>query len=119
MARIRRKRAISRQKFHDHVRSWADRIGVAPRRVQIQPLTRKWASCSTAGRLTFSADLLSEPPTFRDEVIVHELVHLIAPNHGRLFKSLMRAHLGVKATDERIAGCTQTEDQSAPTRAAK
>jgi predicted metal-dependent hydrolase len=27
-------------------------------------------------------------------VIVHELLHYIAPNHGKLWKSLMRAHLG-------------------------
>ena len=27
-------------------------------------------------------------------VIVHELLHFRAPNHGKLWKSLMRAHLG-------------------------
>lgn len=30
---------------------------------------------------------------FRDYVVVHELVHLQVPNHGKLFKSLMRAYL--------------------------
>lgn len=29
-----------------------------------------------------------------DLVIVHELLHLCVPNHGRLWKALMRAHLG-------------------------
>ena len=29
-----------------------------------------------------------------DSTIVHELLHLHAPNHGKLWKSLMRAHLG-------------------------
>ncbi|HQU72418.1 MAG TPA: M48 family metallopeptidase, partial [Calditrichia bacterium] len=29
-----------------------------------------------------------------DYVIVHELLHLKVPNHGKLWKSLMRAHLG-------------------------
>jgi predicted metal-dependent hydrolase len=30
----------------------------------------------------------------RDYVIVHELLHFHAPNHGKLWKSLMRVHLG-------------------------
>ena len=106
----RRSRKISRKLFHDDVREWAARVGVTPTRVQVQPLTRKWASCSTAGRLTFSADLLSQPPRFRDEVIVHELVHLIAANHGKLFKSLMRAHLGSAVASERIASCRMQTD---------
>ena len=29
-----------------------------------------------------------------DYVIVHELLHFSAPNHGKLWKRLMRAHLG-------------------------
>ena len=27
-------------------------------------------------------------------MIAHELLHLSVPNHGKLWKSLMRAHLG-------------------------
>jgi predicted metal-dependent hydrolase len=30
----------------------------------------------------------------QDYVIIHELLHFHAPNHGKLRKSLMRAHLG-------------------------
>jgi predicted metal-dependent hydrolase len=29
-----------------------------------------------------------------DYVIVHELLHFFVPNHGRLWNSLMRAHVG-------------------------
>jgi predicted metal-dependent hydrolase len=52
------------------------------------------ASCSTAGALSFSTELLDLDSDLIDYVIVHELLHLRAPNHGRLWKSLMRAHLG-------------------------
>ena len=100
---------MSRAEFHALVGEWARRIGVVPRRIQVQRLTRKWASCSTAGRLTFSADLLATDRAFNEEVIVHELVHLIAPNHGKLFKSLLRAHLG-KAAGARIAVCSIQQD---------
>ncbi len=75
------------------VRQWAATIGVVPKRVQIQKMTRKWASCSTSGRIYLSRDLLRESRVFREIVIVHELLHLSVPNHGKLFKSLMSAYL--------------------------
>jgi predicted metal-dependent hydrolase len=78
--------------FKVEVARWAARIGVMPRRVQIQRMTTKWASCSTSGRLCFSRDLLGEDPRFQDAVIVHELLHLQVPNHGKLFRSLMTAY---------------------------
>jgi hypothetical protein len=31
------------------------------------------------------------PIAFRHEAIVHELLHLKVPNHGRLFKALLKA----------------------------
>jgi predicted metal-dependent hydrolase len=79
--------------FKDEVRRWAEIIGVEPKEVHIRPMRRKWASCSSAGRLTFDTDLLRQPTTFRSEVIVHELLHLKVPNHGKLFRTLQRAHL--------------------------
>ncbi len=36
----------------------------------------------------------------QDYVIVHELLHFHVPNHGKLWKSLMRAHLGEYETAE-------------------
>jgi len=32
--------------------------------------------------------------TVGDYVIVHELLHFSVPHHGKLWKALMRAHLG-------------------------
>ncbi len=79
--------------FRAEVQAWARRIGVEPREVHIKPMRRKWASCSSKGRLTFDEELLRQPPAFRAEAIVHELLHLKVPNHGALFKALLRAYL--------------------------
>ena len=68
---------------------WADRIGVTVREVHLRDMRRKWASISTNGRLTLNTDLLDLPEALGEFVIVHELVHLLAPNHGRVFKSFM------------------------------
>lgn len=53
----------------------------------------KRASISTAGRLTLNTDLLIIPKDLGEFVVVHELVHLLAPNHGKLFKSFMPAYM--------------------------
>lgn len=84
---------ITAEELKVEVRAWAERIGVAPKEIHVRPVRRKWGSCSTAGRVTFSTGLLHEPPAFRAEVIVHELLHLKLPNHGRVFRALMRAYL--------------------------
>jgi len=56
-------------------------------------MTRKWGSCSTLGTVTLAADLLRCKDSFQDFVIVHELLHIRVPNHGRLFKALLTAHI--------------------------
>lgn len=79
--------------FRAQVAQWAERVLVKPRQVRLQAMRRKWASCSTAGTVSFNLDLLAQPVPFREYVIVHELLHLKVPNHGKLFKSLLRAYL--------------------------
>lgn len=85
--------AVPAAVFKAEVESWARRIGVEPKEIRLRPMKRKWASCSSSGRLTFDAGLLRQPAHFRAEAIVHELLHLKVPNHGRLFRSLLRSHL--------------------------
>jgi predicted metal-dependent hydrolase len=85
--------AITVEAFKAEVATWAQRLGVSPREVNVRSMRRKWGSCSTTGRLTFDSGLLHQPPSFRAEVIVHELLHLRLPNHGPLFRNLLRAYL--------------------------
>ncbi|MFZ5687618.1 MAG: M48 family metallopeptidase [Bacillota bacterium] len=79
--------------FRAEVAAWAKRIGVEPKQVQLRAMKNKWASCSSKGRLTFDPELLKKPAAFRAEVIVHELLHLKIPNHGPLFKAVLRSYL--------------------------
>ncbi len=75
------------------VEAWARRIGVEPKEVHVRPMKRKWASCSSKGRVTLSEDLLAQPAAFRAEAMVHELLRLEVPNHGKLLKTLLRTYL--------------------------
>jgi predicted metal-dependent hydrolase len=81
--------------FKERVQVWAGRLRVKPTQIRIQKMTRKWASCSPQGWCTFAADLLEEAHPFQDYVVVHELLHLKVRNHGRLFRSLLTAHLPI------------------------
>jgi predicted metal-dependent hydrolase len=85
---------VSKDIFKAEVLTWVKRIRVEPKEIHVRPMRRKWGSCSTSGRVTFNAELLAESAAFRKRVIVEELLHLKVPNHGRLFRALLKAHLG-------------------------
>lgn len=91
---IRTKRRNPRDVFKKRTRDWARRLDVTVRSLTVRKMRNKWASCSTAGRLTFDETLVHMPGDLQDYVIVHELLHVQVPNHGKLWKSLMRLHLG-------------------------
>ncbi|MGH7958708.1 MAG: M48 metallopeptidase family protein [Opitutaceae bacterium] len=68
-------------------------VGQAQGQAGCAPSRGKWASCSTRGRVCFARDLLDRSPHEQDYVIVHELLHLRHPNHERVFRALLTAHL--------------------------
>lgn len=85
----------SKGKFKARVREWAERLDVEVRVISLRAMKNKWASYTRhSGLLIFNLELLGMGADMCDYVIVHELLHAAAPNHGKLWKSLMRAHLG-------------------------
>ena len=84
---------VNPNRFKEQVVEWAGKIGVEPKQIHIREMTRKWASCSTSGRLTFATSLLEKPKKKRDSVIVHELLHLRYPNHGKMFHVMLRSYI--------------------------
>jgi predicted metal-dependent hydrolase len=83
-----------RDEFKARVQEWAAKLEVKAQAIYVRPMRRKWASCSTAGTLSFNDELIGMDKKLGDYVIVHELLHFQVPNHGKLWKMLMRAHLG-------------------------
>lgn len=79
--------------FKLEVMQWANKLGIKPKEIHIRDMNRKWASCSTRGRVTFSTDLLDRPASFRKKVIAHELLHMRYRNHGKLFKLVLKTRL--------------------------
>ena len=88
------RRSRSREaKLRERVEKWAARLRVSPRVVRVQRMTTKWGSCSTKGTITLASDLVRMDEGFQDFVVAHELLHLRLPNHGKLFKAMMTAHV--------------------------
>jgi predicted metal-dependent hydrolase len=85
---------IDKVDFKKRVQHWADKLDARVTSVSVRSMKTKWASYSTTGRLTFDSSLLELQVELQDYVIVHELLHAQVPNHGKLWKSLMCAHLG-------------------------
>lgn len=62
-----------------------------------------------------AAVAVPEDTRFQDYVIVHELLHIRIPTHGRLFKALMSAHVpGWRELEDR----SRTRHAAAPKRTA-
>ena len=84
---------LNKQAFKNRVHQWTTKLDVEIAWLGIRPMRNKWASCSTNGHLNFNSELLELKHDLWDYVIVHELLHFSVPNHGKLWKSLMRTHL--------------------------
>ena len=68
----------------------AKAMGVQPSLVYYKPMISRWGQCNIRDRsICFSAYLLLLPEWCVEHVVVHELCHLIEPNHNARFHALM------------------------------
>lgn len=84
---------MSAEQFKQHVLALAMMVEVEPKEIHVRSMKRKWASCSSRGRLTFDQALLRQPAETRARAVLHELLHLKFPNHGKMFNTLVNAYL--------------------------
>ena len=65
---------------------WQPFLGVAATGLTIRAMTSRWGSCNTrTGRVTLNLRLVEKDPRCLEYVVVHELCHLIVPDHSRAF----------------------------------
>ncbi len=73
---------------------WEPVLGVEVGDWGIKKMKTKWGSCNAkARRIWLNVELVKKPPACLEYVVVHELAHLLAQNHGPRFLALMDHHL--------------------------
>jgi predicted metal-dependent hydrolase len=71
-------------------------LSVHYNKVFIKNNRTNWGSCSIKGNINLNMHLVNLPEELSDFVIIHELCHLVHPNHGAQFHKLVDAACGGK-----------------------
>ena len=75
------------------VRLWESRMGLRVQSISYTAAKRRWGSMRADGCLRLNAALLHCPRELCDYVIVHELAHIVHPDHSPAFHALVRSVL--------------------------
>jgi predicted metal-dependent hydrolase len=85
----REARSAARELVQMAIDDEAAALGVSYRRIEIRDQRTRWGSCSPRGTLSFNWRLVLAPFEVLDYVVVHELCHLLEPNHSQRFWRLV------------------------------
>ena len=68
--------------------------GCKPVEIKYRMMKRTWGVCRpTARTITFNKHLIHQPVEFIEYVVLHEMCHLLIPNHSKDFYELVAHHM--------------------------
>jgi predicted metal-dependent hydrolase len=72
------------------IAKWEPLIGVRVERFFVRRMRTRWGSCTPSARsIRLNTDLAKKPKECLEYIVVHEMTHLLEPNHGSRFVTLM------------------------------
>lgn len=75
------------------VLTWEQRLNVHLRGYSLRRMKTRWGTCNYRTKhIRLNTELVTKPSHLLEYVLVHEMVHLIVPNHGPRFVALMNEH---------------------------
>ncbi len=81
------------EELSPRVRLWEQRMGLQVKSIRYTAAKRRWGSMRADGCLRLNAALMHCPMELCDYVIVHELAHIVHPDHSPAFHALVRSVL--------------------------
>lgn len=86
-------REFARDDFADRVEHWSPLVGASPARIQVRNQKTRWGSASSKGTLSFNWRLMFAGPEIVDYVVVHELCHLLQPDHSTAYWAIVERNM--------------------------
>lgn len=75
------------------IQRWEPRLGVEVAGYFLQRMKTKWGGCNHRARnIRLNTELVKKPKDLLEYVVIHEMLHLIAPTHTTQFFALMNKH---------------------------
>jgi len=75
------------------IRRWEPKLGIEVAAYFLQRMKTKWGGCNhRMRRIRLNTELVKKPKDLLEYVVVHEMLHLIAPTHSEHFLMLMGKH---------------------------
>jgi predicted metal-dependent hydrolase len=75
------------------IKKWQSKLGVTVSRYFLQRMKTKWGGCNHRARhIRLNTELVKKPKDLLEYVVVHEMLHLIAPSHSAQFVTLLSTH---------------------------
>lgn len=72
------------------IEKWGPIIPAKVERVFVQRMKTKWGSCNPRKRnIRLNTDLAKKPREYLEYILVHEMAHILEPNHNTRFVALM------------------------------
>ena len=84
--------AQAKEKMRPRIAALAAEMGVAYSRIWVRDLKYRWGSCTPGGTLSFNWRIIQAPMIVVDYLIVHELAHILEPNHSQDFWNIVAVH---------------------------
>ena len=84
-------------------KKWAKIMGVSPQHISFRYSKNRWGSCSSTNRISFNYHLVKLSSSLIEYVVIHELAHIVYPNHSKDFWKLVYKYLAdYKIKEEKI-----------------